>query len=382
MEKTQVVNSEYSSLKLLQLFQAVSQFSSSILAVDTHTAGEPTRIVLSGLPPIPGETMARKKQYMSQCLDHFRTLLIQEPRGHNDMFGCVLTPPANREAHYGAIFLDHSGYLDMCGHGTIGVATALIQLNLIPTTEPETLVVLDTPAGLVYAHAKVEGGRVLEVSVVNRPSFLYAQDIAIVLPEIGEVMVDISFGGNFFAMAKASQLGIPIQPNYAAELSQIGMAVKTAVNAKLQVQHPCTNHIDTVELVEIYDKPSPLIPRAKNVAIFGNGQLDRSPCGTGLSASMAMLHRKGELAVGSEYISESIIGTRFKGRILKETKIGQFVAIEPILIGRAHVTGIQTLLVDPEDALGFGFSLQVRRSSEFSTTQKSIAADPQWQKTA
>ncbi|NIS68453.1 MAG: proline racemase [Proteobacteria bacterium] len=333
----------------------MARFTHIISAIDTHTAGEPTRIVLSGLPPIPGNSMANKKHYMIGHLDHFRTLLMEEPRGHMDMFGAVLTPPTTDRGQYGIIFMDHGGYLDMCGHGTIGITAALIEMGMVTPEEPETVVAFDTPAGLVEGRARVEGDRVVEVSVSNVASFLYARDIELELPEVGKITIDVSFGGNFFAMTPASQLGVSVDPGNMSRLIQLGMMVKEAVNETVDIQHPTERHITTVELTEIYDKPEATKPYSKNAVIFGNGQVDRSPCGTGTSAAMAMLHGRGKLSLGEEFINESVIGTRFKGKLVKESRVGDYPAVDPVITGGAYITGIQQFVVDPKDPVKYGF---------------------------
>jgi proline racemase len=181
----------------------MARFTQIISTVDTHTAGGPTRIVLSGLPPIVGTTMAAKQRYMMEHLDRFRTLLMQEPRGHREMVGAVLTPPTTDRGAYGILFMDHTGYLDMCGHATIGITTALMTIGMIELSEPETVVVFDTPAGSIESHARVECHEVVEVSVMNVPSFLYARDVALHLPDLGGVTIDVAFAGNFVALARA-----------------------------------------------------------------------------------------------------------------------------------------------------------------------------------
>ncbi|MCG6895893.1 MAG: proline racemase family protein [Thiocapsa sp.] len=333
----------------------MAQFSHIVSAIDTHTAGEPARIVLSGLPPIRGDTMAQKKRYMREKLDRFRTLLMLEPRGHKDMFGVVLTPPVSREAQYGVLFIDSAGYIDMCGHSVMAAATALIETGMIPAAGPETTLVLDTPAGQVRAHAKIAGNRVVEVSVANVASFVYAADVSVDLPGRGRIRVDIAFGGNFFALAEAASLGISIRPDHTARLVELGMSIKKAVNAQLAVRHPTNTHIDRVELVQIYERPEPSQHLIKNAVVFGDGQLDRCPCGTGTSAAMAALFVKGELPLGTECISEGILGTRFKGRLLREARCGDLTAVEPLVTGVAHITGIQQLAADPDDPLKYGF---------------------------
>lgn len=330
-------------------------FANIVSVIDTHTAGEPTRIVLSGLPVIEGRTMAEKKSFMAGELDHYRNMLMQEPRGHKDMFGAILTPPTTDASAYGIIFTDNTGYLDMCGHGTIGITTALIEMGMVSVQTPETVVAFDTPAGQVKGHARVENGRVLEVSVSNVASFLYARDVVLDLPEVGRITIDVSFGGNFFAMTPAKALGVDIHPDNVGRLMHFGMLVKKAVNEKLSVAHPTKKHIKTVELTEIYDKPDPTRHYSKNVVIFGDSQVDRSPCGTGTSAAMATLYGKEKLPLETEFINESIIGTRFKGRLVRAVNVGGFDAADPIITGRAHLTGIQQFVTDPDDPVKYGF---------------------------
>ena len=336
----------------------MARFASIISAIDTHTAGEPTRIVLSGLPPIQGNTMAEKKRYMMEHLDHFRTLLMREPRGHSDMFGAILTPPTTDRGQYGLLFMDNGGYLDMCGHATIGVSTALVEMGMMPHAGPDTVVAFDTPAGLVEGHPRMEGGRVVEVSVSNVASFLFASDVELEVADIGKVTIDVSFGGNFFAMVPAKALRVSLQPDNLSQLIRLGMMVREAVNEKVEVRHPTEKHINSVELTEIYDKPDPLKAFSRNVVIFGDGQVDRSPCGTGTCAAMAMLYGKGNLSLNEEFTNESIVGTRFKGKLDKEVRVGDFAAARPVITGSAFITGIQQFVVDPEDQLKYGFLLR------------------------
>ncbi len=335
----------------------MARFASIISAVDTHTAGEPTRVVLSGLPPIPGDTMAEKKRYMREHLDRFRTLLMREPRGHSDMFGAIVTPPTTDLAQFGLIFMDNGGYLDMCGHATIGVTSALVEMGMVPQPGENTVVAFDTPAGIVEGRPRVHGDRVVEVSVSVVSSFLYAREVEIEIPEIGKIEIDVSFGGNFFAMVPAKALGVSVQPDNLPRLIRLGMSVREAVNRKIEIRHPTEKHIDRVELTEIYDKPDPARAYSRNTVIFGDGQVDRSPCGTGTCAAMAMLYAKGKLSLNQDFTNESIVGTRFRGRLEKEVRVGDFAAVQPVITGSAYITGIQQFVVDPEDPLKYGFSL-------------------------
>ena len=270
----------------------------TIFAIDSHTMGEPTRIVVGGVPNIPGKTMPEKKAYLEENLDYVRTAIMLEPRGHNDMFGSIITQPTKEEADLGIIFMDGGGYLNMCGHGSIGAATVAVEAGLVTVTEPETTMVLEAPAGLVKAKVKVENGKAKGVSIVNVPAFLYKRDVVVDIPEIGKVTMDISFGGSFFAIIKSSELGLDICPSNAQKIIEIGMTILKAVNEQVEVCHPELSHIKTVDLVEIYGPAKSEDATLQNAVVFGQGQLDRSPCGTGTSAKLATLYAKGMIKKG------------------------------------------------------------------------------------
>lgn len=334
------------------------KISKVINVVDSHTMGEPTRIVVGGIPKLPGKTMAEKKQYLIDNLDHIRTGIMLEPRGHNDMFGSIITQPCDETADFGIIFMDGGGYLNMCGHGSIGAITVAIETGMVQAVEPVTHVKMDTPAGIVTAEAKVKDGKVLEVSFVNVPAFLYKKDLEVELPEIGTVKFDISFGGSFFALIHANQFGLTVEPKNASKLTEIALELRDVINEKIEMQHPTLGHITTCDLVEIYDNPSHPEATYKNVVIFGQGQVDRSPCGTGTSAKLATLYSKGELKENELFVYESILGTMFKGRVVGTDKVGEFEAVIPEVTGAAYITGMNNLMFDPMDPLKDGFILK------------------------
>lgn len=333
-------------------------FSKSLHAIDSHTMGEPTRTIISGIPTIPGKTMAEKKEYLENHLDYIRTAVMHEPRGHNDMFGSIITCPTLPEVDLGIIFMDGGGYLNMCGHGTIGAATIAIETGMVKVVEPITDISLEAPAGLVKAKVKVENGKAKEVSVVNVPSFLYKRDVEIHLPELGKVIFDIAFGGSFFAIVKDSELKVEIDPKNANIIIERAMTLKEAINNEIKVQHPTQPHINTVDLVEVYGPPKSEDADYQNIVVFGSGQADRSPCGTGTSAKMATLYAKGELAIDQPFVYESIINTKFKGRVLEETTVGEFKAIIPEITGSAFITGFNHLVIDEDDPVKHGFLLK------------------------
>ena len=323
--------------------------------IDTHTAGEPTRVVVAGFPFLRG-SMSEKRRQLQAEYDFIRTALMHEPRGHADMFGAIIMEPADPDADIGVVFMDAGGYLAMCGHGSIGVAVAALTTGLVPLKEPTTEILMDTPAGLVRARAQAEDGRVREVAVENVPAFLCRSGVEVETPS-GPVELDISFGGNFFALVPARSLGLEVKLDHLPMLVERGLAIRAAVNEQVEVAHPTQSHINTVDLVEIYEDLEGKEAGCRNAVVFGEGQVDRSPCGTGTSAKMAALYAKGHLDLRSPFVSESIIGTRFTGRLLREEQIEGRTVVVPEIAGNAYVTGFQQFVVDPNDPLGLGFRI-------------------------
>ncbi|MGY3765500.1 proline racemase family protein [Vagococcus vulneris] len=334
--------------------------SKVMVAIDTHTAGEAARLVIGGVTKFPGKTMAEKKELLATKRDYLRTEIMHEPRGHNEMFGAFICEPVHDEADYGIIFMDAGGYLNMCGHNTIAAMTAAVETGWVDV-EPgqrEVAVKQDTPAGLVNGVVKLREDFCVEsVAFENVESFLYKEGVKIQVPDFGEVTVDISFGGSFFALVPAADLGIAIEPENATKLSEIGIKIRDAVNEQIEIQHPTLEHIKTVDLVEIYGPAKNPKATYQNVVIFGDGQVDRSPCGTGTSAKLATLYAKGQMNVGDTFVYESILGTMFGGEIVKETEVGGYKAIIPRISGSAYINGFNTFLIDPTDPLKDGFVL-------------------------
>ena len=330
----------------------------SVHTVDTHTEGESTRVVVGGIPKITGHTMPEKKEWLEKNLDYLRTALMLEPRGHNDMFGAILTEPTVEEADYGIIFMDGGGYLNMCGHGTIGAMTVAVETGIVEVTEPITKIVQEAPAGLIRGEVLVEKAKAKTVSFQNVPSFLYKRDCALELPGYGKIKFDISFGGSFFAIVKAEQVGLSLVPENAEKLKELGIALREIINKEIPVQHPSLPHIHTVDLVEWWSETETKGATLRNCVVFGQGQVDRSPCGTGTSAKMATLFAKGELKIGEEFYYESILGTIFKGEILGTTKVGEYEAVIPRISGSAYITAFNHFVIEEEDPLKYGFVLK------------------------
>ena len=334
----------------------VKHGSKTIRTVDTHTGGDPTRIVVSGLPEVPGETMLDKKQYIMENLDYIRRSVLLEPRGHKDMFGALLLSPIHPNADVGVIFLSNEGYLNMCGHGTIGVVTALVESGMV-TYNPEKPIVLETPAGLVQVEPTLEGNTVTNVSFTNVPSFLWEDNVEINVPSLGEIRVDIAFGGSFFVLVDSKEIGIDTSPGNNEYLADLGVEIIDAVNNLIEVEHPLEEKINKVELILFLEDSSSENVNTRNVNVFGKGQVARSACGTGLSAQMATETAKGNLKKDSVYATESIIKTPFFGRVVDEVNVGEKSAIIPEINGRAFITGKHEFILHPDDELRSGFLL-------------------------
>jgi proline racemase len=284
----------------------------SFEAVDSHTEGMPTRVITGGVDPIPGETMLERKLHFERKMDDLRLLLMREPRGHSAMSGAILQPPTRDDADWGVLFIEVSGCLPMCGHGTIGVATVLVETGRVQVREPETVVRLDTPAGLVEARVAVSGGRARSVTLRNVPSFLYERD-----RRVAGVVCDVAFGGNFYALVPVAS----VDGADAESFVRRGLEIMAAVNEEPPV-HPEDSRIAGCRHV-VFHAPGRNGAHARNATAIHPGWLDRSPCGTGTSARMAALHARGALAVGEDFVNESLIGTRFTGRLVEATRARQ-----------------------------------------------------------
>jgi len=317
-----------------------------LAAVDSHTEGMPTRVITGGVGPIPGASMLERKLHFEAHMDDLRLLLMREPRGHSAMSGAILQPPTRADADWGVLFIEVSGLLPMCGHGTIGVATVLVETGRVAVTEPETVVRLDTPAGLVEARVQVDAGRATSVTLRNVPAFLYERE-----RRAADVVCDIAFGGNFYALVPVGE----VDPARADEYIRHGAELMAAINEDPPV-HPEDTRIAGCRHV-VFHAPGRDGADARNATSIHPGWLDRSPCGTGTSARMAALHARGELALGEAFVNESIIGTRFTGRLVEEADVGGVPAVVPEVTGRAWITAMGQYLLDERDPFPAGFAL-------------------------
>jgi proline racemase len=325
-------------------------------AVDSHTEGMPTRVITGGVPALPGSTMLERKLRFEAERDDLRLLLMREPRGHGAMSGAILQPATRPDADWGVLFIEVSGCLPMCGHGTIGVATVLVETGMVEVSEPETRIALDTPAGLVEARVQVSDGRATGVSLRNVASFLHERDAVVDVPGLGRVEYDLAFGGNFYALVDAASVGLAPEPEQAQALIDTGLAIMAAINAARPPVHPGNDRIRGCHHVVLH-APGDGGADAKAATSIHPGWLDRSPCGTGTSARLAQLHARGALATGSDFVNESVIGTRFTGRVIEETTVAGRPAVIPEITGRAWITGMGQYLLDPTDPFPAGFRL-------------------------
>ncbi|WP_154604736.1 MULTISPECIES: proline racemase family protein [Arthrobacter] len=325
-------------------------------AVDSHTEGMPTRVIIGGMGTIPGATMAERRQWFIENSDDVRTLLMCEPRGHASMSGAILQPPTRPDADYGVLFIEVSGLLPMCGHGTIGVATVLVETGMVPVVEPVTTIRLDTPAGLVVAEVAVENGAAKKVTIRNVPSFSLALDQTVEVDGFGEVHYDMAFGGNFYAVVELSELDLPFERAAKDRLLDAGLKIMDAINNHNSPVHP--ERADINGCHHVYLKaPGSTAKHSRHAMAIYPGWFDRSPCGTGTSARMAQLHARGELALNADFVNESYIGTQFIGRLVEETTVGGLPAVVPTISGRAWITGTAQYHLDPDDPFPAGFAL-------------------------
>jgi trans-L-3-hydroxyproline dehydratase len=332
-----------------------------LTTLDYHTAGEPLRIITSGLPEIPGDSMLARRRFMADQLDDYRMLLMREPRGHSEMYGAVLTPPVTDDGDTGVLFLHNGGYSTMCGHAIIALATAAVEQQLFPVDDPESIRI-DTPAGQVVARAHLnEDGSVREVSFRNVPSFVL-EPLFPVRVDGRAVNITIAFGGAFYAYLDAEALGFRLQPEEAPRLVELARKVKKAVSTQYRIVHPDGDDDLNFLYGCIFVRPGESPNQSRNACVFADGQLDRSPTGTGVSGRAAIHWTRGELGLGESLEIESIIGTRFRVRCLEETQVGGIRAVIPEVSGRASLTGKHEFVLDPRDPLPRGLHIGTQRS--------------------
>ncbi len=330
----------------------------AIKVIDAHTAGEPLRVIVSGFPQVPGDTILAKRRFMKENWDKLRTGMMWEPRGHADMYGALVTEPVTPDGDLGVLFMHNEGFSTMCGHGIIGLAKVVLDTGMLHKEGDTVVIRMDTPAGRVTASAYRKHGQVYRVSFLNGPSFVYALDERVEVNGIGEVRYDVAFGGAFYAYVRASEIGIGLEPRDYHQLIDWGMRIKREVMINLPIKHPFEEDLGFLYGTIFTGAPLDASHQSRNVCIFAEGEVDRSPTGTGVSGRAALHHARGEIRLGEEFTVESIIGTCFTGKAVEETQFGPYAAVIPEVSGTASIVGINTLLFDPKDSLNEGFILR------------------------
>jgi len=332
----------------------LKRYPDRILTIDSHTQGEPTRLLIGGVGTLPGSTMKDKRDYFESRYDHVRMLLTREPRGHRGIMAAVVTEPVSPQGKFGLFYMDARRYPYLCGHATIGAVASLIEAGALDTDDGNTLITVDTPSGPLDAHTRIRDGRVETVAIDMVPSFVFDTGRELEIAGFGKASVDLVCVGGFFAMVSARSIGIDLVPENSHRLIPLGMAVIEAANRALRVYHPERPEVNTVDVTEFYDE-NPQTGTGKSVVIYGESNMDRSPCGTGTTARMTLLHHRGKLGCSQVYKNAGPLGTVFEGRIVKTLSIGKFDGIVGQVRGNAQITGYHQFAVDANDPFPKGF---------------------------
>lgn len=330
-----------------------------ISTIDMHTEGEPLRVIIGGFPELIGDSVLSRRKFLKEHYDPLRTALMFEPRGHANMYGCILTPPFSDEADFGIIFMHNEGYSTMCGHATIAITKLAVDMGWVQKSRPVTKLNIDAPCGLIHAYATIADDIVSDVSFDNVPSFVMGLDREVTVPGLGIINYDLAYGGAFYAFVDADKLGIEMTTENYQSLIRSGMDIKKAViKSDKDIRHPIEEELSFLYGTIFTGKAHSDNADSRNVCIFANGEVDRSPTGSGVSARMAIHYKKGDLKKGDSMVIESILGTTFTGSVKEITGFGEFDAVIPNVKGTARITGKHEFLIDPDDPLKNGFILK------------------------
>lgn len=345
------------------------RLSSMIQAVDAHACGEPGRVIVGGVPDVPGGSMFEKMRHLQAHGDALRRRMLREPRGYPAANCNLILPPTHPEADAGFVIMEQVEYPGMSGTNTICVATVLLETGMLPMREPVTEITLEAPAGLIRVRADCANGKVERVTFRNVPAFAVYLDRPIEVPHLGTVAVDVAWGGMFYVIADAAALGLRLTPDEGRDITRVSEMVKAAAQEQLPVTHPEQPGFSGVTIAQLSGPPTRPDADAKNAVTVSTGRLDwsrpstwtgvidRSPCGTGTCAKMAALHAKGRLGLNEDFRHEGILGTVFTGRLIAETRVGDYQAVVPTLSGQAWITGFASYVVDAEDPFPEGFTV-------------------------
>ena len=333
-----------------------------IKTIDMHTGGEPLRVIIDGFPELKGSSILEYRRYCKENYDYLRTALMFEPRGHADMYGCILLPPNDDSGDFGIIFLHNEGYSTMCGHAIIAISTLAIEMGWIDVKEGDNVLKIDAPCGRITSYTNVENGKVTGVRFHCVPSFVVGLDRKVTIDGLGEILYDLAYGGAFYAyvdMAK-NNFNFNLSPHSYRKLIENGMAIKHAVmDVDKNILHPYEDDLSFLYgTIFIDNNKQPSGIDSRNVCIFAEGEVDRCPTGSGVSGRMAIHHARKEIDFGETMSIESITGSVFKGSVVSEENYGPFKAVIPQVEGTAHITGMQTFVIDPSDPMKNGFILR------------------------
>ena len=332
------------------------RYPDRIVTIDSHTQGEPTRLLIGGVGKLPGSTMKAKREYFEARHDQIRLLLTREPRGHRGIMAAVVTEPVSRGGRFGLFYMDARRYPYLCGHATIGAVASLLETGAIEMTEGDSIITVDTPSGPLDAHTRVKEGRVASVAIEMVPSFVFDTGCKIAVDGFGQVTVDLACVGGFFALVSARSIGIDLLPENSHRLIPLGMAIIDAANRDLKVYHPERPEVNTVDVTEFYETDGET-GTGRSVVIYGESNMDRSPCGTGTTARMTLLHHQGKLNAGGTYTNAGPLGTQFEGSIVRTQPIGKFTGIVGLVRGSAQITGYHQFVLDAVDPFKEGYLL-------------------------
>lgn len=331
----------------------------SVTTIDAHTAGEPLRVIQDGFPEPPGSSIADKRHHAMTHMDELRRVLMWEPRGHADMYGCLLTEPTTSDGDVGVLFMHNEGFSTMCGHGIIGLVAVGMETGRFAATAGRTKIRIDTPAGRVTAFAEPAEGGARLVRFLNVPSFVLAADYRVSVPGLGAIRCDVAYGGAFYAYVDAAPLGFRLQPDEVGGLIDVAARIKQAVTSSLPIAHPDGDaSLGFLYGTIFVGRAHQADAHSRNVCVFADGEVDRSPTGTGVSGRLAIHYARGEVALGEEIVVESILGTTFTGKVVEAVAVGGQAAVVPEIGGSAFITGRHEFLVDPADPLQEGFLIR------------------------
>ncbi len=328
----------------------------TFFCIDGHTCGNPVRLVAGGGPPLDGATMSERRQHFLAEYDWIRTGLMFEPRGHDMMSGSILYPPTREDCDVGVLFIETSGCLPMCGHGTIGTVTLALEEGLVEPREPGRLV-LETPAGVVVAEYRANGRFIEAVKITNVPSFLHSEGLAVDCPELGPIRVDVAYGGNFYAIVEPQEHFRDVADLAPGDIQRLSLELRRRINERYAFAHPEDPTITGCSHILWTGAPTKKEADARNAVFYGDKAIDRSPCGTGTSARMAQRVAQGRLSVGDSFVHDSIIGSLFTGSVEAATSVANYPAIIPSIEGWARKTGHNTIFIDDRDPYAHGFQL-------------------------